>query len=370
METLQLIYQKPEKDCTASRRVLLVAPSPPPYGGMAIQARLLEKFLKVDGHQVGIFATTTKCPSWLRLVERVPGLRTIIHTIFIYITLWNRVRWAEVVHVLAASWVYFFAAACPAVVYGRINRKRVVLNYRGGDAEQFFRWYGWLVKPIFRLASVVTAPSKFLAESIEERFGVAVCVVPNILDSSNFQYRCRTSIQPRILITRHLEKLYGVEIAIQAFRRVQSQYPDASLWIAGTGGQKEYLLELVAGWNLRNVRFLGYVEHRDLGAVYDHCDILLNASFVDNFPGSLLEASGAGLVVISTAAGGIPFMFQHEKTALLVEPGDWNGLARAVERVIQSPSLGLNLAREAATMARSWHWGEVRKAVYATYEIT
>jgi glycosyltransferase involved in cell wall biosynthesis len=336
---------------------------------MAIQARLLEKFLIVDGHEVDFFATTVKCPSWLGLVERVPALRTIVHAILIYLTLWRRVRKAEVVHVLAASWVYFFSVVCPSVVYGRINGKRVVLNYRGGDASQFFRWYGWLVKPIFRLAGVVTTPSRFLAESIGERFGVTVSVVPNILDSSNFRYRLRTTIQPKILITRHLEKLYGVEVAIQAFRSVQSHYPDASLWIAGTGSQEEYLRKLVAGWKLRNVSFLGHVEHPELGAVCDKCDILLNASFIDNFPGSLLEASGTGLVVISTAAGGIPFMFQHEKTALLVEPGDWNGLAQAVESVLQSPSLGMSLTREAATLARRWHWTEVRAALYTAYGI-
>ena len=88
---------------------------------------------------------------------------------------------------------------------------------------------------------------------------------------------------------------------------------------------------------------------------------------MDNFPGSLLEGSGAGLVVVSTAAGGIPFMFQHEKNALLVEPGDWNGLAAAVERVLQSPSLGATLAREAAELAQGCRWPEVRRSIYAAY---
>jgi len=272
--------------------------------------------------------------------------------------------------VLAASWVYFFAVVCPAVLYGWINGKRVVLNYRGGDAKQFFRWFGWLVKPIFKLASVVTTPSEFLAEAIRDRFRIAVRVVPNVLDSTIFRYRARGSFEPKILITRHLEEIYGVDVALNAFRSVQGHYPEASLWIAGTGRQNEYLRGLVKTWRLRNVSFLGHVEHDALGAMYSQCDILLNASFVDNFPGALLEASGAGLVVISTAAGGIPFMFQHRKNALLVEPGDWQGLALAIEEVLRSPSLGVSLTREAAVLAVRWQWPEVRKAAYAAYGVS
>lgn len=365
--TDQLHLGERERTRTASRRILLIAPSPPPYGGMAIQARLLEKLLSQDGHLVDFLSSNLSFPPWLRLLEQVPYARTIVRTLLLVTTMRARVRRAEVVHVLAASWAYFFAVVCPAVLYGRIHGRRVVLNYRGGDARQFFRWFGWLIKPIFKFTGVVTTPSEFLAQAIRSYFGVAVQVVPNILDGSTFKYRQRTSIRPSVLVTRHLEKIYGVEVALQAFRSVQSHFPDASLWIAGTGSQEGHLRSLVSAWNLQNVRFLGYVAHRDLGATYDQCDILLNASFVDNFPGALLEASGAGLVVVSTAAGGIPFMFEHGKNALLVAPGDGDALALAVESVLQSSSLGVALASDAAKIAQRSQWPEVRKSIYSAY---
>ena len=356
-----------EKTRTASRRILLIAPSPPPYGGMAIQARLLERLLGQDGHLVEFLSSTRSFPSWLRPLEQVPCVRTVVRTLLLVAAMRGQVRRAEVVHVLAASWTYFFAVVCPAVLFGRIHGKRVVLNYRGGDANQFFRWFGWLISPVFKLAGVVTTPSEFLAQAIRRHFGVAVQGVPNILDGSTFKYRQRTAFHPSVLVTRHLEKIYGVDVALQAFRGVQCHFPDASLWIAGTGSQEAYLRGLVAAWNLQNVRFLGYVAHGDLGAIYDQCDILLNASFVDNFPGALLEASGAGLVVVSTAAGGIPFMFEHGKNALLVEPGDGDALALAVRSVLQSPSLGAALTGNAANLAQRSQWPEVRKSIYSAY---
>ena len=109
------------------------------------------------------------------------------------------------------------------------------------------------------------------------------------------------------------------------------------------------------------------MAHEDLPKICDQCDILINASRVDNFPGALMEGSAAGLVVVSTSAGGISVMYQHEKTALLVEPGDWRGLGLSVIKVLQSPSLAIDLATRAELLVRKCEWPEVRKPLYGVY---
>jgi glycosyltransferase involved in cell wall biosynthesis len=269
--------------------------------------------------------------------------------------------------VLAASWLYFFLVVYPAVIVGKLRCKRVVLNYRGGEARQFFRWFGWAAKPLFAISDVVAVPSEFLAELIRDRFGTQALIVPNIVDSSAFRYRPRVGLQPKLLVTRHLEELYDIESVIRAFQKVQRNHPDASLWIAGTGSLEDYLRGMVKDWNLGNVRFLGHVAHQALPAIYDQCDIYLNASRADNFPGALLEASASGLVVISTAVGGIPFIYQDGKSALLVAPGDWEGLARGAETVLQEPSLALELCTQAVAIIRKCEWCDVSKALYKAY---
>jgi glycosyltransferase involved in cell wall biosynthesis len=347
--------------------VLLVAPSPPPYGGVALQARLLEKLLRNDGNSVVFFPSNFPFSRSLRSLERLPGVRTAMRAGMIWTKLWRQTRHVEIVHVLANSWLYFFIVVCPAVIVGRMRGKKVILNYRGGGAKQFFDRMAWLVKPIFKLAHSVTAPSDFLGAVIRNYFQVPVTIVPNILELRTFRYRHRLKVQPKLLVTRHLEKMYDIESVLKAFRAVQAKHREATLCIAGTGSEEEHLRALAAEWDLKNVQFLGHVPHGDLPAVYDSCDIYVNASRVDNFPGALLEASGAGLVVVSTCAGGIPFMYQHEKNALLVQPGDWQGLAQAIERVLQSSSLALALATEALTLARKCEWQEVRKSLYVSY---
>lgn len=352
---------------SAPRRIILVAPIPPPYGGMALQALQLARLLREDGHDVSLCSANPPLPRPFHFIERLPGLRTLVRAAVIWGNLWRLAARAEVIHVLAASWVYFLMVVYPAGVIARLRGAKFILNYRGGGAEVFFRYLGWLVLPAFRIAYAITSPSEFLARPIRKRFGVGVSIVPNVLDTRAFQFRNRVSIRPQMLVTRHLEPIYGVDTVLKAFALVQTHYPEASLWIAGTGAQEQTLRSLATEWNLMNVRFLGRVDHSRLPEIYAQCDILLNGSTVDNFPGALIEGSAAGLIVISTNAGGIPFVYENRRSALLVEPGDWQGLAAAVEEVLSRPSLAAGIVAEGAAIARACDWAYVRKPLYRCY---
>jgi len=349
-------------------RVLLVAPAPPPYGGMALQARKLEELLRQDGHAVIFLPSNLPFPHRFRFLEAVRGLRPFLRCWMLSIRLWKEVLLADVVHIFAASWLYFFVVVAPAVFIGRLRGKKTVLNYRGGEAASFFCRFGWAAKPVFATAGAVTAPSEFLAGLIRHRFAVPVRIVPNILDISVFRYRERRPIRAKMIVARHLEPAYDVEMVITAFRAIREYCPEASLWIAGTGSEEARLRGLVACWGLEDVRFLGHIAHEDLPSIYDQCDILLNASHIDNFPGALVEAAAAGLVIVSTAAGGIPYIYENGKSALLVEPGDWRGMARAVLKVLKSSSLVSSLTAQAAAKARECEWEQVRQALYRAYD--
>jgi glycosyltransferase involved in cell wall biosynthesis len=350
-----------------TRRVLIVAPAPPPPGGMALQAKLLARLLREDGVSVSFLASNFDLPRMARVCRHVPGVRTFLRFLLIWSKVWQEISGVGVVHVFAASWLYFFAAVCPSILIGRLCRKRTVLNYRGGDAARFFRRWRWVVRPVFRAATLVTAPSQFLAQLIRRSFDIPVAIVPNILDTSAFQFLERKEFYPRLLVNRNLERMYDIESILRAFRQIRDCHPSASLWIVGSGSDEQRLRSLAAEWNLTTAVFLGHIDHVDLPAIYKQRDILLNASTVDNFPASLLEASAAGLVVVSTAAGGIPFIYENEKTALLVELGAWRALAVAVDRVIRDSSMALRLTKEARTLTHQCSWELVRMSLYACY---
>ena len=60
------------------KRVCLISPFPPPYGGMAIQARKLIALLEQAGFEVNGVRTNSRFPDALNWATRVPGLRTQI----------------------------------------------------------------------------------------------------------------------------------------------------------------------------------------------------------------------------------------------------------------------------------------------------
>lgn len=316
---------------------------------------------------VAFLASNFELPRFLRPCQRVPWLRTSLRFLLIWFKLWRYVRQADVVHVFVASWLYFFVTVCPSILVGCLLGKRTVLNYRGGAAASFFRRWRWAIWPIFRTATLVTAPSGFLAKLIQAEFGVPVSVVSNILDTSVFPFRLRANFRPKLLVNRNLERIYDIASVLQAFREIRRLHPDASLCIVGSGSDEQRLRRLAHDWGLTNARFLGHVDHSDLPAIYEDCDILLNASTIDNFPAALIEASAAGLVIVSTAAGGIPYVYQNESSALLVEIGDWEALAAAVDRVVRDPSIALRLITEGKVLAQGCAWERVRTSVYAAY---
>jgi glycosyltransferase involved in cell wall biosynthesis len=53
----------------------------------------------------------------------------------------------------------------------------------------------------------------------------------------------------------------------------------------------------------------------------------------------ILEALASRLPVIASAISGIPEVVHHERTGLLVQPGDVPALAAAIERLLEDPNL-------------------------------
>ena len=83
---------------------------------------------------------------------------------------------------------------------------------------------------------------------------------------------------------------------------------------------------------------------------------MVNSSRVDNMPHFVLEAYAAGLPIVSTAVGGIPYMIEPECTGLLVPPDDPAAFAAALRRVLTEPGLasGLIAAGHKETSRYSW----------------
>ena len=103
----------------------------------------------------------------------------------------------------------------------------------------------------------------------------------------------------------------------------------------------------------------GPVPHGDVARWLANADVFLNTTNVDNTPVSVLEAQAAGLAVVSTNVGGLPYLLEDGADALLVAPDDAESMARAVLRVVSEPGLATALAARGREKAERFDWGRV-----------
>jgi glycosyltransferase involved in cell wall biosynthesis len=329
---------------------------------MSIQAQKLAALLKRECIDVLTINAVENCG----VTKHLPGVRTFVRELRYLGRVLANARRCDAIHHFVASGLYFFLFSAPAILIARLCRSTIVLNYRGGNADQFLSKWGFVAVPIMRLADFTVVPSSFLNKVLRSH-GIDSRLLPNIADIQAFQFRARTKLAPRLLVTRNLEPMYNVECVLRAFERIQQRFSASVLGIAGTGREEIRLKQLARQLRL-NVKFYGAVSPDDMPELYDRFDIWLNASNVDNFPGALVEAACCGLPIVTTAAGGIPDMIQNGSTGLLVPLNDDRALAEAAISLLEHPEIAARLAERAHQWAQQFGWETIFPTLLKYYK--
>jgi glycosyltransferase involved in cell wall biosynthesis len=344
-------------DCRRAR-VAIVAPRIQALvAGQEVQADLLLRLWRDDPDvEVSYIATNLQLPAWL---ESIPYLRTLIRFPLYLAALFSGLRRVEITHIFSASFSSFLIATAPAYFVSRILSKKVIINYRSGLAQEHMRASPF-ARGILRKANCVVVPSNYLVTVFGES-QINAHAIANVVDLTRFSYRVRDPLRPILLCSRNLEPCYGIDLVLRAFAEVQKAFSEARLCILGEGSQENAVRQLIAELKLTGVGLPGRVTREKIGDFYNHADILINASRIDNMPVSILEALAAGLPVVTSDAGGIPYIVQHEKNGLVSKTGDWKNLAENVIRLLKDPALTQRLTENAYQQSSTYHWDSVRQ---------
>jgi glycosyltransferase involved in cell wall biosynthesis len=334
---------------------------------MANQCEQLVRLLRADGADVEL--VRNNAPYRPTLMGHVPVLRAGVRLLPYLFKLWAAAGRAEVLHVLANSgWAWHLFAA-PALLIGLLRGTPVIINYRGGLAEEFFAAAPSHVLSLMRRAALRVTPSVFLRRVFAQH-GLDADVIPNIVDLDRFDHRERRDFgaAPHVVVARNLEPIYGLTTALQAMAIVRQSYPGAMLTVAGSGPQKAELLAQAATLGLSGaVHFPGRVDHADMPALYARADCALNPSTVDNMPNSVLEAFASGVPLVSTDVGGVPDIVTDGINGLLVPAGDPQAMAAALIRVLGDRELVHRLTEAGAAQVQAYAWPQVREQWLAAY---
>ncbi|WP_298894556.1 glycosyltransferase [uncultured Psychroserpens sp.] len=140
--------------------------------------------------------------------------------------------------------------------------------------------------------------------------------------------------------------------SILAFKSVVTQYPKATLLLAGSGPLLETCKNLVKAFSLENnVRFLGVISPEEFKTLLAESLAFVQHSITaengdqEGTPVSVLEASIAGLPVVSTRHAGIKDVIIHNETGLLCEEHDIQTMTTHMIELIVNKSFARELGR-------------------------
>jgi glycosyltransferase involved in cell wall biosynthesis len=352
----------------AGLNVGIVGPLPPPAGGMAGQTHQLAELLTSEGARVLVIQVNPPYrPKW---VTSIRGVRAAFRLVPYLGRLWRAASQVDLFHVMANSGWSWQLLAAPAIWVGRLRGVPVVVNYRGGEADAFLARSVRFVKPTLARASALAVPSGFLQE-VFARYGFASTVLPNVVDTMRFSPAGPIADRPgtpHLVVARNLEAIYDIGAAIRAFARVRAKFPVAGLSVAGTGPELPALQTLAESLGVSaGARFTGRLDREQMAALYRSADVVLNPSRVDNMPNSVLEALACGVPVVSTDAGGLPYIVQDRRTAMLVKPGDDAAMAEAAIGLLHERGRAEALAQAGLAEVQRYTWPKVRGVLADLY---
>jgi mannosyltransferase len=152
----------------------------------------------------------------------------------------------------------------------------------------------------------------------------------------------------------------GTDLFVEAMLRLLPRFPDFSAVIIGPCKMRDRafradLVARIAAADLSSrILFLGEIEWAEVSAWYRRLSIVVAAARYEPYGVTILEAMASGAAAVATRTGNYEAMIEEGQNGYLAEPGDVDGLAAALEKVMSQPdrmqAMGAAGRRRATTL--------------------
>jgi glycosyltransferase involved in cell wall biosynthesis len=130
---------------------------------------------------------------------------------------------------------------------------------------------------------------------------------------------------------------------------------DIKLVIVGDGPQRQALESQVRSSGLEQLVDMRGNQNDVIPYLHGFDCFALPSYANEGVPQAILQAMGCGVPVVTTDAGAIGEVAQHQHTALVVAREDSGALAAALQEVMQHPAKALQRAHKARALVESRH---------------
>ncbi len=196
---------------------------------------------------------------------------------------------------------------------------------------------------VLRRASIVTTPSLYLRDEIVRAYKIKperAIVNYNAAEATEILPFEPTRTTHQIATTARLVAWKGVDGIIRAVALLKKRVPDITFMVAGEGPEMESLEKLAKDLNISDcVKFLGKISRAETWRLRKASEVYVLNSTYEGLPHTVLTSFAAEIPTVATNVSGTNEAIYHEKTGLLVTPGNTEELANAIERLFNDKVL-------------------------------
>jgi glycosyltransferase involved in cell wall biosynthesis len=256
----------------------------------------------------------------------------------------------------------FFLSSVAALAYSRAAGLPLIHVEHGSDYVHLgsrahsaaARLYDLtLGRLVLRRAQVVVAISQAAARFVAELSGREAKVIYRGVDHGRYDavrpcpdLAAWAAGRPVATFVGRLIDGKGVADLVEAFAKLE--HGDALLCVVGDGPRRGDLEALCAARGLQErCLFMGYQPEQRALELIRASDVIVNPSYTEGLPTSVLEAALLGRAVVASAVGGTPEVVADGRSALLVPGGDVASLREALDALLADPELRARLGQAA-----------------------
>jgi glycosyltransferase involved in cell wall biosynthesis len=275
-------------------------------------------------------------------VQRIPPSRWKVDRL-LHLAAWLRRERPLLVH----SWV--FSSNTYAAWGGALAGVPARVGSLRGDAF-YENTVQWKAPPLFlRLGleapHAVVVNSAAAAAAIAERGprSARIRVVPNGIDLAALRSAAaagespeREPSAPVLALVGNLIPRKNAPMFLRVIAGLQARYPGIEGWLIGDGPERRPLETLAEEMGVSDrIRFWG--QRADVARLVARADILCHCSHSEGLSNAIMEASGLGLPVVATRAGGTDEIVEDGVTGFLVDADDDGTMAGYVDQLLGDP---------------------------------
>ncbi len=247
-----------------------------------------------------------------------------------------------------------------------------IVSLQGPDVPGFEARYNYLyplltplLRQVWRNAAAVTAISREHRDlALRTMPSLEIPIIYNGVETESFTPARQPGKMIRLLCVGRLIERKGQQHLLRAFALLRSRVRDHDirLTLVGTGDNEAALRQMSSDLRITDgVVFRGFVSREHMPSIYHDADIFVLPSQNEGMSIALLEAMASGLPVVVTDTGGTEELVTAEDNGLIVQWGDVNGLADALERLIRQPDQRTRMGSRSRVRACALSWSEIAR---------